>query len=241
MRMPFDVHATVRADFERRWFRAYPMMLVGFLAAPVVSVAGVALSDSGGLWGLGLLALGCAPPVWFVVERIYVHVAKSWGPMVVCSGAVQALAIAWLTHQAPPVVSTLVAAVLGALLVEWACSVLLDPTGGAIAATTLGIRSRERRVRGAAGWPRRAFAGFDGEWLYWCVGAGPSASHVVDGKLRLQEVDGVWVADATGLPTGPVVVVRTPDRQVQLVVGDPHHFAALLDRRVRLLGVSGWT
>jgi hypothetical protein len=40
---------------------------------------------------------------------------------------------------------------------------------------------------------------------------------------------------------GPVVVVRTAQRQVQLVVGDPNGFTELLDRRLRLLAQPGWS
>ena len=55
------------------------------------------------------------------------------------------------------------------------------------------------------------------------------------------EVTDVEVAGTTAAPGGEVVVIRTAAGRLELVVGHPHDFAALLDRRLRLLREPDWS
>ncbi|WP_170156287.1 hypothetical protein [Umezawaea tangerina] len=136
-------------------------------------------------------------------------------------------------------VVVVVAVVVGVLLVVRAHVVLVDPVGGVVAGTGLRVRSRTRAVRGASLGLCRAFAAVDGEWLRWEMGPGPTAVDLVGGAVPLREVTGVWVAEAVGVPAGPVVVVRTVRGWAQVLVGDPVGFAALVDRRLRMVAGIG--
>jgi hypothetical protein len=241
VRLPFGVHATVRAEFERRWSRARPLVLLGFLGPPLVSLAVALPAEWSGVVGWVLVAVGVAVPVWFLLRRVYLHRTGWWVALVAYSGVVQALGVGVLTFDPLLVVPTVVACAVGVFFVARAKTVLLDVVGGAIAGTTLGVRSASRQVRNATGHLLPAHAAFDGDLLRWHVCPGPSTADACGGEVPLREVTGVWVAEASGAPGGPVVVVRTADRDVELVVGHPHDFAALLDRRVRLLGEPDWT
>ncbi|WP_143532193.1 hypothetical protein [Saccharothrix sp. ALI-22-I] len=246
MRLPFGVHSTVRAEFENRWSRVRRLILLGFLGPPPVSLA-VALVALVTGWsgvvvlGLIILVIGVAVPVWFVFRRVYLHRTGWWIGLVAYSGTAQALGI-WLLTLNPLFVLPTVAAAAGAVrLVVKAKGVLLDVAGGAIAGTTLGVRSASRQVRSAAGHLLLAHASFDGDLLRWHVSTGPSNPDSFGGEVPLREITGVWVAETRGAPGGQVVVVRTAERDVELVVGHPHDFATILDRRLRLLSQSGWT
>ncbi len=243
MRLPFAVHMSVRDEFQRRWTRARLPLLAGFLGPPLVTLVVAILVGWTGIVALGgvLIVIGCAVPVGFVVARGYLRRTGWWRWLVGQSAAVQAIGLAILTLRPLLVLPTVVAGAVAVLAVGRARTVLLDGANGMIAATTLGIRSTSRQVRSAAGRLLLGYAGFDGDWLRWQVTPGPTAPDVLGGRVPLREVNGVWVAEAIGAPGGPVVVVRTQDRQVQLVVGDPHEFAALLDRRLRLLTQPGWS
>ncbi|MEJ2852370.1 MULTISPECIES: hypothetical protein [unclassified Saccharothrix] len=145
---------------------------------------------------------------------------------------VQVVAVAALTGRGVLVVPPVVAGVLGVVLVVRAHEVLFDTGGGAVAGTSLLMRSRARAVRGTAGWkPVLASASVDDTWLRWRVG-----DDMHGGKVPLREIRAVWVAQAAGPPGGPVVAVRAGERVIRFVVGDPEGFAWLLDRRVRALG-----
>jgi hypothetical protein len=242
LRLPFAVHDEVRAEFERRWSRARPSLL-GFLAPPVVSlvVALVAPWSGAALLGWPVLVIGVAVPVWFLVRKVYLHRTSWWAGVVMYGGVVQALGVGFLTARPLLVVPTVVAAAIGVLLVVRAKAVLLDEVGCAIAGTTLGVRSASRQVRSPTGHLVPAHAVFDGEWLRWHVSTGSSHPDTFGGELPMAEITDVWVAEASGEPGGPVVVVRTHERTVELVVGHPHDFATVLDRRVRLLGQPGWS
>lgn len=242
LRLPFGVHDEVRVEFERRWSRARPLML-GFLAPPAVSLVVALVAPWSGAAPLGwaVLVIGVAVPVWFLVRRTYLHRTGWWAGVVVYGGVVQAIGVGSLTASPLLVVPTVVAAAVGALLVVRAKAVLLDEVGCAIAGTTLGVRSASRQVRSATGHLVPAHAVFDGERLRWHVSTAPSHPDTFGGELPLAEITDVWVAEAGGEPGGPVVVVRTHGRNVELVVGQPHDFAAVLDRRVRLLGQAGWS
>lgn len=243
MRLPFGVHATVRAEFERRWSRVRPSVLLGFLGPPLVSLAVALPAEWSGLVlpGWFLVVVGVAVPVWFLLGRVYLHRTGWWVGVVAYGGGVQALGVGVLTFDLLSVVPTVVVAAVAVSFVAKAKTVLLDVVGCAIAGTTLGVRSASRQVRNATGHLLPAHATFDGDLLRWHVCTGPSTADVCGGEVPLREVTGVWVAEASGAPGGPVVVVRTADRDVELVVGHPHDFAALLDRRVRLLGEPDWT
>ncbi|WP_158841109.1 hypothetical protein [Saccharothrix deserti] len=243
MRLPFGVHATVRADFERRWSRVRPLLLLGFLVPPSVSLVVALLAGWSGVVVLGwvLLVIGVGVPVWFLLRRVYLHRTGWWVGLVVYSGAVQAVGVGFLTLNLLLVLPTVVATAVAVWLVVKAKAVLLDVVGGAIAGTTLGVRSASRQVRNATGRLLRAHASFDGELLRWHATTGPSNPDTFGGELPLREITGVWVAETRGAPGGPVVVVRAAGRDVELVVGHPHDFATLLDRRLRLLDQPGWS
>ncbi|WP_447008112.1 hypothetical protein ACRAKI_17215 [Saccharothrix isguenensis] len=242
LRLPFGVHDEVRVEFERRWSRARPLLL-GFLVPPVVSlvVALVAPWSRAVLLGWALLVIGVAVPLWFLFRKVYLHRTSWWAAVVLYSGVVQAIGVGFLTATPLLALPAVVAAAGGVLLVVKAKALLLDEVGCAIAGTTLGVRSASRQVRSATGHLVPAHAVFDGEWLRWHVSTGPSHPDTFGGELPMAEIVGVWVAEASGEPGGPVVVVRTHERTVELVVGHPHHFATVLDRRLRLLGQPGWS
>lgn len=242
MRLPFDVHASVRAEFERRWARVRPAVWFGFLGPPVVGlVVALAVPWRGAVVpGWLLLAVGVAVPVWFLVGRAYPNRPGWWAGLVAYAGVAQALGVALLTGHLLPALPTVLVTAVAAVLLTKARAVLLDEVGGAIAGTTLGVRSASRQVRNATGHPVLAHAAFDGESLRWHVTTGPSTPDVSGGEVPLREVTDVWVADARGEPGGEVVVVRAFGRDVELVVGRPHDFAALLDHRLRLLRQPDW-
>ncbi|MFI9811646.1 hypothetical protein [Saccharothrix variisporea] len=190
----------------------------------------VLVGGGGGTVWWVVLAVGCLLPVGFFLARGYVR----WsGWAVVAAGAVlQAVGVVGVTGRAVLVVPPLVAGVLGVLLVVRAHGVLLDTADGAVAGTSLVVRSRARAVRGVGVWkPVLATASMDDKWLRWRVG-----DDLHGGRVLLRDIRAVWVAQAAGPPGGPVVAVRAGERVVHLVVGDPEGFAWLLDRRVRVLG-----
>ncbi|MFD1147535.1 hypothetical protein [Saccharothrix hoggarensis] len=243
LRLPFGVHDEVRAEFERRWARTRPLLLLGFLAPPAVSLAVAVVARWSGVPAVGwvLLLVGCGAPAVFLFRRVYVHRTGWWGGVVAYSGAVQVLGLGLVTARALLVLPTVAAIVAGVLLVTRARVVLLDETGGAIAATTLGVRSASRQVRGPTGKLLAAHATVDGEVLRWHVTTGASIPDTCGGELPLREITDVWVAETRDAPGGPVVVVRAGGRDLELVVGHPHDFASVLDRRLRLLGGPGWS
>ncbi|MEV8437333.1 hypothetical protein AB0425_08170 [Actinosynnema sp. NPDC051121] len=244
MRMPFRVHASVRAEFERRWARVRVPLLLGFLAPPAVSLAVALIAPWPGAVAVGwcLLVVGAAVPVWFLVRRGYAHRPGWWTGLVAYSGTAQALGVGLLTRNVLLALPTVVAAAVAGVLLVRARAVLLDEVGGAIAGTTLGVRSESRQVRNATGHPVQAHAGFDGDLLRWHVTTGPSTPDVSGGELPLRDIGDVWVADTPAAPGGEVVVIRTTDdRSVELVVGHPHDFATLLDRRLGLLRDPDWS
>ena len=243
MQVPFRVHGSVRAEFERRWARVRASVLFGFLAPPAVSlvVALVAPWSGAVVVGWGLLAIGVVVPVWFLVRRGYVHRPGWWLGLVVYTAATQVLGVGLLTRHVLLALPTLLVAAVAVVLVTKANVVLLNAVGGAIAGTTLGVRSASRQVRNATGHPVLAHAGFDGDLLRWHVTTGPSTPDVSGGDLPLREITDVWVADTPAAPGGEVVVIRTAAGQLELVVGHPHDFAALLDRRLRLLREPDWS
>ncbi|MER5263254.1 hypothetical protein ABTZ99_14415 [Actinosynnema sp. NPDC002837] len=244
MRMPFGVHESVRVEFERRWSRARALVLLGFLAPPVISLVLALVAPWSGLAvpGWVLLVIGAVIPVWFLVRRVYVHRPGWWAGLVLYAGAAQALGLGFLTGSALLALPVVVATAVAGALVTKAKAVLLDASGGAIAGTTLGVRSSSRQVRNATGHPVLAHANFDGELLRWHVVTGPSTPDVSGGELPLREITDVWVADTRDAPGGEVVVVRTAAaHDVELVVGRPHDFAALLDRRLALLRQPDWS
>ncbi|MCE6998223.1 hypothetical protein LZG04_25995 [Saccharothrix sp. S26] len=243
MRVPFRVHESVRAEFERRWARVRVPLLHGFLAPPAVSLAVALIGPWSGavVAGWVLLALGAAVPVGFLVRRGYVHRPGWWAGLIAYTGAAQALGVALLTRHLLLALPTVAAAAVAGVLVTKAKAVLLDEVGGGIAGTALGVRSASRQVRNATGHPVLAHADFDDDSLRWHVTTGPSTPDVAGGEVPLREISDVWVADTPAAPGGEVVVVRTGTGQVELVVGRPHDFAALLDRRLRLLRDPGWS
>jgi hypothetical protein len=245
VRMPFRVHASARAEFARRWARVRVPLLLGFLAPPVVSLAVALIAPRpgavAGAVGWCLLVVGAAVPVWFLVRRGYVHRPGWWTGLVAYTGAAQALGVGLLTRNVLLALPTVVAAAVGGLLLVKARVVLLDVVGGAIAGTTLGVRSGSRQVRNATGHPVPAHADFDGDLLRWHVTTGPSTPDVSGGELPLRDIADVRVAETSAAPGGEVVVIRTTaDESVELVVGHPHDFATLLDRRLRLLRDPDW-
>ncbi len=242
--MPFRVHVSVRPEFERRWARVRPSVLLGFLVPPAVSLV-VALSAP---WagvvvvGWGLLVIGAAVPVWFLLRRVFVHRPGWWAGLVAYTGAAQALGAGLLTGNALLAAPTVIAGAVAAVAVTKARAVLVDVVGGAVAGTTLGVRSSSRQVRNATGHPVLAHADFDGELLRWHVVTGPSTPDVSGGELPLREITDVRVADTRDVPGGEVVVIRSAaGHDVELVVGHPHDFATLLDRRLRLLREPDWS
>ncbi|WP_367128010.1 hypothetical protein [Saccharothrix sp. HUAS TT1] len=243
MRLPFGVHAEVRADFERRWARARPLVLLGFLAPPLTGLVVALVAPWPGpvapSWVL--LLVGLATPVWFLVRRVFARRTGWWTGLVACAALAQALGLWLLTLHPLLVLPTVVAAAVAAPLLARARALLLDGAGDAIAGTTLGVRSGSRQVRNPTGHPVPAHAGFDGELLRWHVTTGPSNPDFSGGELPLRDITGVRVAEARGEPAGEVVVVRAAGRDVELVVGRPHEFAALLDQRLRLLRRPGWS
>lgn len=240
--MPFAVHASVRPEFEQRWSRARVPLWCGFLGPPAVSlaVAGWVTWAGAVVPGLVVAVASAAVPVWFVASRAHLRHTAWWRRVVAWSAAGQAVGLAVLTREPWPPLAAVAAGVLGVFAVGAAQAVLLDAANGAIAATTLGVHSDSRRVRGPTGRFLLAHARFDDDLLRWRISPGVTAPDVLGGELRLCEVTGVWVAEAAGAPGGPVVVVRTAARHAQLVVGDPHAFATLLDRRLRLLAHPDW-
>ncbi|QQQ79988.1 hypothetical protein IOD16_17295 [Saccharothrix sp. 6-C] len=244
MRVPFGVHDSVRAEFERRWSRARPSLLLGFLAPPAVSLVVALATRWSGLVvpGCALLVIGVVTPVLFLARRVYVHRPGWWAGLVLYAGAAQAIGIGALTRNALPALPAVAATAVAAVLVTRAKAVLLDSAGGAIAGTTLGVRSASRQVRNATGHLVPAHANFDGDSLRWHVGTGPSTPDVSGGELPLREITDVRVADTRDAPGGEVVVVgAAAGPAVELVVGRPHDFAALLDRRLALLRQPGWS
>ncbi|PSL57260.1 hypothetical protein B0I31_102238 [Saccharothrix carnea] len=244
MRMPFRVHASVRPEFERRWARVRALVLLGFLAPPAVSLVVALIAPWSGVVVVGwvLLVIGGAVPVWFLVGRGYVHRPGWWAGLVAYTGAAQALGVGLLTRHVLLAVPAVVATAVAGVLVTKAKAVLLDEVGGAIAGTTIGVRSGSRQVRNATGHPVLAHADFDGELLRWHVVTGPSTPDVSGGELPLDRITDVWVAETPAAPGGEVVVVRTAaGHDLELVVGHPHDFAALLDRRLRLLREDDWS
>ncbi|TQM77807.1 hypothetical protein FHX81_0044 [Saccharothrix saharensis] len=243
MRMPFRVHSSVRAEVERRWARVRASMLLGFLGPPAVSLVVALVARWSGVAVLGwvLLAVGVTVPVWFLVARVYVRRPGWWAGLIAYAGAAQALGVGILTRHALLGLPTVLAAAVAAVLVTRARAVLVDVAGGAVAGTTLGVRSASRQVRNPTGHPVLAHANFDGEVLRWHVATGPSTPDVSGGELPLRAITDVRVADTPAAPGGEVVVVRTADAEVELVVGRPHDFAALLDRRLRLLRDDDWS
>jgi len=245
--LPFAVHPAVRPDFERRWARARPLVLLGFLGPPAVSVVVAVLLGGWSVWsgvvvlGVVVLALGCLVPAWFVLTRVFARRSGWWGWLVGLFGVLQAVGVGFLTGQLIGFVPLVAVVACGVALVVRGRAVLLDPSGGAIAGTTLQVRSTSRPVRSVSGRLLLAYATFDGERLRWEMSAGQSAPDILGGELPLGDVTGLWVAESVGVPVGPVVVVRTAQRQAQLVVGDPNGFAELLDRRLRLLAQPGWS
>ncbi|MFE9747937.1 hypothetical protein ACFYOT_23790 [Saccharothrix saharensis] len=243
MRMPFRVHESVRAEFECRWARVRASMLLGFLGPPAVSLLVALVARWSGVVVLGwvVLALGVAVPVWFLVGRVYVRRPGWWAGLIAYTGAAQALGVGTLTRHVLLGLPTVLAAAVAAVLVTKAKAVLVDVAGGAVAGTTLGVRSSSRQVRNPTGHPVLAHADFDGEVLRWHVATGPSTPDVSGGELPLGAITDVRVADTPAAPGGEVVVVRTADARVELVVGHPHDFAALLDRRLSLLRDDDWS
>lgn len=235
MGLPFFAHAAVLAEFRRRWRRVFPLLLAGFVGPPVESVVTALVGGSRGAAGWWVvLWVGCLVPVGFFVARGFVRNGGGWA---VALGAVlQVVGVVGVTGRVVLGVPPLVAAVLGVLLVERAHGVLFDAAGGAVAGTSLVMRSRARAVRGLGTWkPVLATASVDGRWLRWRVGTGEDLH---GGRVALRDIRGVWVAHADGPPGGPVVAVRAEGRVIQVVVGDPEGFAWLLDRRVRALGAA---
>ncbi|MEU4449001.1 hypothetical protein AB0K14_27225 [Actinosynnema sp. NPDC050801] len=243
MRLPFGVHGSVRAEFERRWSRVRPSVWLGFLTPPLVGLVVALLARWSGavLPGWLLLLVGTAVPVSFLVRRVYLHRTGWWAGLIAYAGVAQALGVGLLTGNLVLALPTVVATAVAAVLVTKAKSVLLDVTGGAIAGTTLGVRSGSRQVRNATGHPVPAHANFDGELLRWHVATGSSTPDLSGGELPLRLVTDVGVAETRAVPGGEVVVVRADGRDVELVVGHPHDFAALLDRRLRLLRLPDWS
>ncbi|WP_309112082.1 hypothetical protein [Saccharothrix sp.] len=232
MGLPFFAHAAVLAEFRGRWRRVFPLLVTGFLGPPVESVVTAVVGGGRGAAGWVVLGIGCLVPVVFFVLRGYVRWSGWW--VVVVGAVVQVVGVAAVTDRAVLVVPPVVAAILGVVLVVRAHQVLFDAEGGAIAGTSLVMRSRTRSVPGMAGWkPVLAFATVDDRWLRWRVGTG---SDLHGGEVALRDVSAVWVAHADEPPGGPVVAVRAEGRVIQMVVGDPEGFAWLLDRRLRALG-----
>ncbi|MFI9011070.1 hypothetical protein ACIGNX_27930 [Actinosynnema sp. NPDC053489] len=244
MSVPFRVHASVRSEFERRWARARVPVLFGFLAPPAVSpvVALVAPRSGAVVAGWALLVVGGAVPVAFLLRRGYVHRTGWWLGLVACTTAAHGIGVVLLTGHLLLALPTVLVAAVGGVLLARAKAVLLDVTGGAIAGTTLGVSSASRQVRNATGHPVPAHADFDGAVLRWHVVTGRSAPDVSGGELPLRDITDVRVADTRAEPGGEVVVVRdAAGHDVELVVGRPRDFAALLDRRLRLLRDPGWS
>ncbi|XVS67976.1 hypothetical protein ACQPYE_18600 [Actinosynnema sp. CA-299493] len=244
MRLPFGVHESVRPEFERRWSRARPSVRLGFLAPPAVSLVVALVSRWSGLAGPGwvLLVVGVVTPVLFLARRVYVHRPGWWVGLVLYAGAAQVLGIGALTGNVLLALPAVAATAVAGVLLTKAKAVLLDAAGGAIAGTTLGVRSASRQVRNPTGHLVLAHATFDGESLRWHVGTGPSTPDVSGGELPLREITDVRVADTRDVPGGEVVVVRTSaEHAAELVVGRPHDFAALLDRRLALLRQPDWS
>ncbi|MFJ6676936.1 hypothetical protein ACIQMJ_38055 [Actinosynnema sp. NPDC091369] len=243
MRLPFRVHESVRAEFERRWAGVRASVLLGFLGPPAVSLVVALIAPWSGVVGPGwvVLALGAAVPVWFLAGRVYVRRPGWWAGLIAYTGAAQALGVGLLTRHVLLALPTVLAAAAAGALVTKAEAALVDVSGGAIAGTTLGVRSASRQVRNPTGHPVLAHANVDGEVLRWHVTTGPSTPDVSGGELPLRAITDVRVADTSAAPGGEVVVVRTADAEVELVVGHPHGFAALLDRRLRLLRDDDWS
>lgn len=164
-----------------------------------------------------------------------------WGWLVGLFGLLQAIGVGFLSGRLISILPVVAVVACGVVLVVRGRAVLLDPSGGAIAGTTLQVRSTSRPVRSVSGRLLLAYATFDGERLHWEMSPGQSAPDILGGELPLGDVTGLWVAESVGVPVGPVVVVRTAQRQAQLVVGDPNEFTELLDRRLRLLAQPGWS
>ncbi|CAL9422144.1 hypothetical protein SUDANB95_01867 [Actinosynnema sp. ALI-1.44] len=234
MGLPFVAHAAVLAEFRGRWRRVFPLLLAGFLGPPVESAVTAAVGGTRNAGWWGVLAVGCLLPVGFFAARGFVRAGGGW--VVALGAVVQVVGVVGVTGRALMGVPPVVAGVLGVLLVLRAHEVLFDAANGAVAGTSLVMRSRARAVRGLGAWkPVLATAGVDGRWLWWRVGTGVDLH---GGRVALRDVEGVWVAHADGPPGGPVVAVRAEGRVIQMVVGDPEGFAWLLDRRVRALGAT---
>ena len=146
--------------------------------------------------GWCLLVVGAAVPVWFLVRRGYVHRPGWWTGLVAYTGAAQALGVGFLTRHVLLALPTVITAAVAGVLLMKARVVLLDVVGGAIAGTTLGVRSGSRQVRNATGHPVQAHANFDGDLLRWHVATGPSTPDVSGGELPLREITDVGVADS---------------------------------------------
>ena len=243
MRVPFRVHVSVRDEFQRRWARVRASVLIGFLAPPAVSLVVALIAPWSGVVapGWAVLVIAGAVPVWFLVGRGYVHRPGWWLGLVAYSGVAQALGLGLLSGHVLSALPTIIAAAVACVLLTKARAVLLDVVGGAIAGTTLGVRSASRQARNATGRPVLAHADFDDELLRWHVATGPSTPDVSGGEVPLGEILDVWVAETRAVPGGEVVVVRTAAGPVELVVGHPHDFATLLDRRLRLLREPDWS
>ncbi|MEU5695093.1 hypothetical protein [Actinosynnema sp. NPDC020468] len=241
MALPFAAHPAVRPGFERRWARARVPVLGGFAAATVAAVVVAVVVPWDGTPGLGwvLVVLGAAP-VAFAVSGAYVRYPGWWGPFTALLGVVQALGVVALSGAVPPGVAVGVVALSAAVAVVWGRGVLFDAGDGAVLGTTLGVRSEAVSVRGHTGRLHVATATFDGEWLRWSVGAGPSGVDPAGGRIPLRDIESVWVVEVPGNPLGPVVAVRTATTRAHLVAGAPQDFVARLDRRLRLLSEPGW-
>jgi hypothetical protein len=245
--LPFAVHPAARPDFERRWARARPLVLLGFLGPPAVSIVVAVVLGMWSVWsgalvfGVVVLTLGCLVPVWFVLARVFVRRSGWWGWLVGLFGLLQAIGVSFLSGRLISILPVVAVVACGVVLAIRGRAVLLDASGGAIAGTTLQVRSASRPVRSVSGRLLLAYASFDGERLRWEMSPGPSAPDILGGELALSDVIELWVAESIGVPAGPVVVVRTAQRQAQLVMGDPHGFAELLDQRLRLRAQPGWS
>lgn len=274
LELPIWVHHSWRALFEQRWRRARPLLVLSLGVTPlVVAGGGLAALAAYGAPGAAVLAVTVvflAPPIpylwWFLFAGRVAERTDFWGTRVGCAGFLQAIGISAALKFAPDELGTGVTlgipaagfglAILGGVAGWRAHAILLDDTGGILAATSMLIEEPATVAVEPTGYAGNVRV--DGTSLTWSLHwsrPGWSAINIFEDRIALNEILDVRVApvaDPMSVPPlgflsdgrtirpyrGDLLVIRTPQREVGVPATHPHRLHEQLTVRLNAIRSS---
>lgn len=255
------MHPSWQSEFQRRWQQVSPLLLGAFVLTQLVLVTLLAIGNAlvtldlaDGViarFSIPVVALPAGYLIWFYVSKRFLARNQRWLFRVLGAGGIQVWGIILASAFSGPVLTvllpvlTVVTTAAGGMMVHRAHHILFEPSGGALGATDIPMR-HDLRVH----FPRMiGEVTLDRDRLRWELrpwGTYLLPIKLVSDELPLAHITHVsvqqvmqgqepFLAHNIPVPPGPVVVVRTPYREVVLALDTAMEFAGMLDLRLRLL------